>query len=49
MNSTSLLGLFVATVSWIPIQTDPTVERTKVPDHNMTSRTAHTELHIPLH
>jgi hypothetical protein len=49
MNSTSLLGLFVATVTWIPIQTHLIVERSEVLDHKITSRTAHTELYIPLH
>jgi hypothetical protein len=49
MNSTSLLGLFVATVTWIPIRNHPIAERSEVLENKMTSRTAHTELYIPLH
>jgi hypothetical protein len=49
MNRTSLLGLFVATVTWIPIRNVPSAVRGKVLDHKMPSRTAPTELYIPLH
>jgi hypothetical protein len=49
MNSTSLPGLFVATVTWIPIRTHQIAGCSEVLDHKMTSRTAHTEVYIPLH
>jgi hypothetical protein len=49
MNQTSLLGLFVATVTWIPIRNHTSVERGEVLDHKMASRTAPTALYIPLH
>jgi hypothetical protein len=49
MNQTSLLGLFVATVTWIPIRTHASAERGQVRHHKMASRTAPTELYIPLH
>jgi hypothetical protein len=49
MNSTSLLSLFVATVTWIPIRTHPIAGRSEILDHKITPRTVHTELYIPLH
>ena len=51
MNASSLLGLFTATVSWIPMRTYTPTElgETLDPEHKMTSRTALTERHIPLH
>jgi hypothetical protein len=49
MNQTSLLGLFVATVTWIPIRNVPSAVRGEVLNHRMPSRTATTELYIPLH
>jgi hypothetical protein len=48
MNRPSLLGLFVATVTWILIR-NHTAERGEVRVHKMASRTAPTELYIPLH
>jgi hypothetical protein len=49
MNQTSLLGLFVATVTWIPIRDNTSAERGEVRDHKTASLTASTEQHIPLH
>jgi hypothetical protein len=49
MNQPSLLGLFVATVAWIPIRGHTSAERGEVRDYKMASRTAPTELYIPLH
>ena len=49
MNQTSHLGLFVATVTWIPIRNHTSAERGEVRGHKMASRTAPTELYIPLH
>jgi hypothetical protein len=46
MNQTSLLRLFVATVTWIPIRCP---ERRDIVDLKMSSRTPPTELNIPLH
>jgi hypothetical protein len=48
MNHTSFLGVFVATVTWIPIRNYTSAERGEVRDHKA-SRTAPTELYIPLH
>ncbi|MDX6463178.1 MAG: hypothetical protein QOE55_6875 [Acidobacteriaceae bacterium] len=49
MNQTSLLGLFVATVTWSPIRNHASAERGEVQDHKMASRTPPTEQYIPLH
>jgi hypothetical protein len=49
MNQTSHLGLFVATVTWIPIANHTSAERGVVREHRMASPTAPTELYIPLH
>jgi hypothetical protein len=49
MNQTSLLGLFVATVAWIPIRSHASAERGEGLGHKTASRTAPTELYIPLH
>jgi hypothetical protein len=49
MNQTSLLGLFVATVTWIPLRTRTSAEQGEVRDHKMASRKAPIELYIPLH
>jgi hypothetical protein len=44
MNQTSLLGLFVTTITWIPIRSHTSAERREVRGHQMASRTAPTEL-----
>jgi hypothetical protein len=49
MTQTSLFGLFVTTVTWIPIRNVPSAVRGEVLNHKMPSRTAPTELYIPLH
>jgi hypothetical protein len=49
MTQTSLLGLFVTTVTWIPIRNVPSAVRGEVLNHKMPPRTAPTELYIPLH
>jgi ATP-dependent DNA ligase len=40
MNQASLLGLFGATVTWIPIRNRTSAERGEVRGHKMASRTA---------
>jgi hypothetical protein len=49
MNQTLRLGLFVATVTWIPIRNNISAERHEGPVHKTASRTAPTEMYIPLH
>jgi hypothetical protein len=49
MNQTSLLGLFVATVSWIPIRNYTSAERGEGLDPKMVLRTALIEPFLPLH
>ncbi len=49
MKQTSVLGLFVATVTWMLIRNHTSAERGEVRGHKMASRTAPTELYIPLH
>jgi hypothetical protein len=49
MTQISLLGLFVAAVTWIPIHNHTSAERGGVRGHTMASRRAPTELYIPLH
>jgi hypothetical protein len=49
MNQSPLLGLFVATISWIPVRNVPSAVRSEVRNYKTPSRTAPTELFIPLH
>ena len=45
MNETSLVGLFVTTVAWIPIRNPASAKRGEVRDHQI----APTDLYLPLH
>ena len=46
MNRTSLFGLFVVTVTWIPLRNRTSAMRDEVLNHK---KTGPTELYIPLH
>jgi hypothetical protein len=49
MDQTSLFGLFVAAVTWMPIRNLTSAVRGEVLNHKKPSRTGPTELYIPLH